>query len=419
MTSPQIIGILLAVTVLSAVFVAVNWLQERFNVDHRQRLFFLKLNLVTLWMVALAAFLILLLNGSAVISVLLPAGSTLQNTGISAQKLIFEKNNFSTAPIFIGFYLFGLTVMLVRLFISYLQMRKCLSQASTVEQSGRLVRSSDLIPSPLIFGIFVPQIFVPSRFLTEKSKEEIEVMLIHEETHLKNRDPQWILFSLLTRAFLFFTPAIFYLHRKFELEIEIACDQQTLTETHWTVQRYGNLLIDAVVSLQSSPLNPMSIYMSNTNLKRRIEAMKTKTLRKPLMAAIFGIFILGAGLTAIATTTGVSQSKELFKVKAEVLIGGKLVSSPQFIVGPKEPAVMELKSENPKTAFKMKLVASDFSSERMPDGIDLKMEVEYKTMRSQFNANPRVIVLPGQQGVVTIGSDNSETLEMRILAERQ
>lgn len=146
--------------------------------------------------------------------------------------------------------------------------------------------------------------------------------------------------------------------------------------------------------------------------------MKTKTFKKPVLAAIFGLFVLGAGLTAIATTTGVSQSKELFKVNAEVFIDGKLVSSPKFVVGPNESAEMEVKSDNPKTAFKMKILASDFSSEKIPDGIDLKMEVGYKTMHSHYSANPRAIVAPGRPGTVTIGSSNSETLEIRILAER-
>lgn len=421
MTSSQVLGVLIGLTLLSALFALFQWLQERFNIQHGRRLMFLKANIALIWSVLSVSVVILMLNAGKAIGTLLPANNILDRA-VSASKarvLLFESDSSSLSHLVLGLYALGLSIMLIRFVYSYMQMRRLLLNSSGACIAGRQVRVIDSMTSPFSFGFFNPQIFVPSEFLATRSQEEIEVMLAHEETHIENRDPQWKLFSLLTKIFLFFTPTASYLHRQLDLEMEIECDQLTMSKMKLSIQQYGNLLIDTVVNLQNSQPNPMFAYMSNTNLRRRIQAMTAKTLHRPVLTTIFGTLILAASVTAIAATSGVSKFKGQYHVKAEIIIDGKVVSSPQFIVLPNEPASLEMKSEHPESSLRMMLTAADFSNADIADGIDLKMALDYKTQTRSFRANPRMVVVPGEEGTVTIGSDSNDTLEMRIKAERQ
>jgi beta-lactamase regulating signal transducer with metallopeptidase domain len=420
-TASQVLGVLLGNTILSALFVLIYWLQEVFSVEHRQRLKFLKVNLLVTWLATMASVVILSLNAGKSIGSLFPATELLSRSivGSKARILIFESDRSSMSRALLGIYLIGVFIMLLRFLQSYFQMRRVLLNSTRAQISGRDIRVVASVTSPFSFGFFNPQIFVPSQFLTEQSLETVDVMLTHEEIHLKHRDPQWKLFSLLTRAALFFAPSAFLLHRKLELEMEIECDLQTMRKTKLQIGQYGNLLIDTVVALQSSKPNPMFTYMSNTNLRKRIEAMKAKTSNRPGLTIVFGSLVLAASATAIAATSGVSKFKGQYKVKTEILLDGKVISSPQFIVLPNEPASLEMKAEHPQAALRMMLTASDFSNAEIVDGIDLTMAVDYKTQDRSFRANPRVVVAPGEEGIVTIGSDANDTLEMRIKAERQ
>jgi len=132
-----------------------------------------------------------------------------------------------------------------------------------------------------------------------------------------------------------------------------------------------------------------------------------------------GFAILAAAAGTAAAASGANKLKNQFKVKTEILIGGKVVSSPQFVVIPNEPALLEMKSEHPEAALRMMLTAQDSTDPQVPDGIHLKMAVDYKGGGRAIRANPQVVVLSGEEALVTLGSDTNETVEMHILAERQ
>lgn len=421
MTSSQVLGILLGMAVLSAVATSIYRLQELLNVRHRQRLVFLKINLILTWLVPIASLALIYFRAGKSIGSLLPASENLNQALMvsNARVLAFQADNSILSQITISVYLLGLLITLLRFVVNYSKMRSLLLSSSMVKIDDRSVRTSEFVTSPFSFGFLNPQIFIPTVFLKEKSEKSVNVVLTHEETHIKHRDPQWKLISLVTRALLFFTPTAIYLHRKLELEMEIECDRATMLKTDVSIGEYGNFLIEATAFVQNLKPNPMFSYMSDTNLRRRIEAMKAKTFYRPVLSGIFASLVLVVGLTAVAAVSGVSKLKGQYLVKAEILLNGKVVSTPQFIVIPNEPASMEMKSEHPQSALRMMLTVSDSASLQTPEGIDLKMAVEYKTQDKAFRANPRVIVLPGEDGTVTIGSDSGDNLEMRINAVRQ
>lgn len=418
--SSQTIGVLVGATMISGLSALVYWVQEVLAVDHRERLKFLKIGLVLTWLIPIISIALLLSNSSKAIGALMPGSETLNRVLATSKASIyvFEGETFRVTQILLGVYLAGLLLMLVRFSVAYHRMRQILLHSSRATVNGRVVRSSEIIASPFSFGFLNPQIFVPGKFIAEQPSQVVEIMLTHEETHVASWDPQWKLISLLTKSILFFAPTAIYLHRKLDLEMEVECDRATMKSTATSNSEYGNLLIDTVVATQNFIPNPMFAYMSDTNLKRRIQAMKTRTFKKPVLTAALGSALLLTGVTAVAAAVGTEKFKGQYKVKAQILLDGKVVSSSQFVVLPNEPASLEMKSEQPQAALRMMLTAADYSGVNSA-GIDLKMAVDLKTADHSFRANPRVVVMPGEEGKVTIGSDDSETLEMKIIAERQ
>lgn len=416
-TSSQAIGLLMGITLLSGLFAAIYRLQSSLDIPHRQRVQFLRLGIVATWAVALSSALILSLNAGRSLGQLLPVAEPMGRImeGSRARIPVLEEPNPVLVHAILIAYGVGLMIMGVRIISAYLKMRTLLLNSSSASALGQDVFSTSLANSPFSFGFLNPRIFLPARFLSEQPAEALRVMLIHERTHVKNHDPQWKLISLLTRAAFWFAPASWYLHRKLDLETEIECDRLTMRDSGMELQRYGNLLLDAVSALQKKQ-SPMFTYMTDNNLRRRIEAMKTKTRACPSLSIFFGGLMLIASATAIAATTGPSRLKNLYKVKAEVLVDGRLVSSPQFIVRPKDPASLEMKSESPPdTTLQMRLTAFDSASADVTDGIALEMDVDYETQDRHVRASPRIIVTPGEEGVVTLGSSG---VQMKITAER-
>lgn len=420
-TSSQALGVLVEAALLSLLFTSIYWLQNALNIDHKQRVRFLRLGIIATWGVTLLSIVILSLNTRHSIGQLLPTTEPLRKIvdNSTARVWIFEGYNSFVVHLILSGYLIGLAITIGRIISSYLKMRKLLLNSSSESVAGLEFRSTQFTEAPFSFGFLNPQIFLPRRLLLDQSPDTLRVMLIHEKTHVKNRDPRWKIISLLTRAILFFTPTSWYLHRKLELETEIECDRLTIKESGVGLQKYGSLLIDALADIQDRKQNPIFTYMSDNNLRRRIEAMKAKTLQRPLLSIVFSSLIIAASATAIAATAGVSKFKGQYMIKADILMAEKVIASPQIIAFQNEPASIEMVSEHPEEILQMTLTASEYSNINVTRGIDLKMVIDYKTKNQSIRANTRIVVVPGKEGIVTIGANPNSAMKVKITAERQ
>jgi Zn-dependent protease with chaperone function len=416
-----VVNLILIVSVFSLLAAGIFYFQDFFKVSNRQKLYFLKLNTVLIWVIPLLVGPTRSLSGVKVLGNLLPASPLLANKLLlnRTQFSVIDSDHFLFLDVMLIFYFIGVSIMVLRLVRSYLAMRRLLLSSSMIEIKNTMVRISNCISTPFSFGFLNPQIFLPRSLLSNVSENSIKIILAHEKNHIANHDCQWKLFSLLTRCFLFFSPISYYLHQKFELEIEIECDRLTINGSNTTISEYGNILIQAVAKLNELRPNEMLTYISDSNLKRRIYAMKTKTTQQPLITLFFaGLSFLGS-LTAIATASDLPSLKGHFYIRADMILNGKIVSSPQFKVLPEEPALLEMISDNPKNELKIKLVASDSENAEVPEGIELQMAVHYQLQDRLFKFNPHVIVVPGEDSKFVIGTDGNSTLEMKLRAERQ
>lgn len=418
-SSSKIVTLLLALGLLSFVASVFYRVHERFNIDHQQRLRFLKLSLILTVVLGVTGTLLLALPSAESLVAFSPALDQVNRALAQARLPVVATNEpLQVSHVLLGLYVLGLTLAMSRLLRSYIKMRRFLLTSPQKVLQGVALRTNAQIASPFSFGFLHPQIFMPTTYFAEQPERSVQLALAHEATHIRHHDPQWQLISLFVRNLLFFTPTAFFLHRKMELEMEVICDRVTMQRTQTSVTEYGHLLIDAIATLRTSKPNPMFAYMSDTHLRRRIQAMKTQTLNRPVLAVLFSAFTVIAGAVAIAATTSSAPLMSQYKIRIDVIVDGKVVSSPQITTVGSETAMLKMESEKPKQKLQMKVIATDFSNAEIHNGIDLKMAVDYETEGRSIQTTPRVIVLSGQEATISLGTNSGENLELKVNAER-
>ncbi len=415
MIAQQFLILIFAIGVFAMLITAVYTIFDFLNVQPRQRLKFIKMGLISAWLILLASALLHSFFKSSA-SGSLNIVSEFNNFAQRNATHIFDKSPSHLPQLLLAIYVAVVVWMLLRLVISFLQAKKLFKDSQEINVNGYKVYKTKCISNPLSFGFLNPKIFI-SEDLLSKDPRSIELALTHEATHIANNDHPWKLFSLFTRAFLFFVPTMNYLHRKFELEMEIECDQNTISKTHSTAYEYGNLLLEFAQALNVP--QPYSVYtnMTDSTLTKRIIVMKTKMARRPVLTMVFGLAVLAAGIVATVATSGATKLGERFYVEVAVLIAGKVVSKPSFELLRGEPASLSYGSSTAE--IRMMLTATDADEKILPNGIHLVMDMAYQGQGQSVKANPQVIVKPGEPAIVQLNSGNGDSVEMQILAFRK
>lgn len=106
---------------------------------------------------------------------------------------------------------------------------------------------SGKVNSPMLIGLRRPCIILPSELIAEMAGKENDVCLIlhHELVHYKRRDIwyKWVFQTVL--CIHWFNPLLYWFHRKFHVDCELACDEMVMTLlTEEGRKAYGNVLLD-------------------------------------------------------------------------------------------------------------------------------------------------------------------------------
>lgn len=101
------------------------------------------------------------------------------------------------------------------------------------------------VHSPVVYGFLKPVILLPVSLATKLTTREIETLLIHEISHIRNDDYllNWLL--IIAGHIYFFNPFMKVLTANIELEREMACDIQVLMFKYTPVEYAAALLTTA------------------------------------------------------------------------------------------------------------------------------------------------------------------------------
>ena len=162
----------------------------------------------------------------------------------------------------------------------------------------RFYKSKNLA-SPLSFGILRPAIVIPEG--TEE--KELHFVLLHEQTHIKDKDAVLKTLALFALSLNWFNPLVWFMVKIFERDIERYCDERVLKKIGAEKALfYANTILD-FAERESLSLN----YFSAASLCERVTSiMKTKHKKQNIFVSAL---VLGAVLLTI-TACGTLPEKE-------------------------------------------------------------------------------------------------------------
>ncbi len=204
----------------------------------------------------------------------------------------------------------GLTAMLAYGLAAFIRIRKRVEEAVPLRDHIRLC---DAVKSPFIFGVFRPQIYLPS----DIDGEEMEYVLAHEETHLKRRDHWWKLAGFCLLAVYWFHPLVWAAYILFCRDIELACDEKVIKDMNLDGKKaYSRALVEYSSSGKRMLVCPLAF--GEIGIKERVKNILR--YKKPAVWIIAAAIVLCA---AVAVCFLTNPKKDVYLIKIKVPAGSE------------------------------------------------------------------------------------------------
>ena len=204
----------------------------------------------------------------------------------------------------------GMTVMALWFLAANLRFARSLRRTRVPldgVESKHPVYICDDIPSPCLFGLFRPAIYVTSA--AAKNEDRLRFVIAHEETHARHLDPLWSLARSVCLAVWWFNPLVWLAAYCSKADCELACDEGVLARLGETERvPYGETLL-ALVPVRRGG-DPMLAATTMTAGKRQMKdrIQRIAEHKRPLAVALVAVLAL-TGIVCAATFTGARQSE--------------------------------------------------------------------------------------------------------------
>lgn len=126
------------------------------------------------------------------------------------------------------------------------------------------------ITSPLTHGFLKPVILIPASLVTGLHARQLEAIVTHELTHIKNLDYLFNMILLITESLYFFNPFFFRLTSAIRLEQEKECDRAVVNSKHDAVF-YAETLLSVAAYRQNKLITVQAFSGSGSQLRKRIQ----------------------------------------------------------------------------------------------------------------------------------------------------
>lgn len=153
--------------------------------------------------------------------------------------------------------------------------------------------------SAFTVGTLRPKIFI----FTGSNEEALRIMLRHEMIHISRHDIFLKQLTALATYLHWFNPLLFFLRRKMELTIELACDECLIQNaSEQSIRQYANLLLET--ARYESPVRMSNHFSERNNMKERIKFIMNshcyRSWKRYLVLAIMVFLIFGTSFVSLA-----------------------------------------------------------------------------------------------------------------------
>ena len=170
------------------------------------------------------------------------------------------------------------------------------------------VRSSDLISSPLTYGILRPVILLPKQ-LDRNDPVALKYVLTHEYVHIRRFDAITKILFAAVLCIHWFNPFVWVMYVLANRDMELSCDA-------WVIRMmgaknrssYALMLIN--MEERRNGMSALYSHFGKTAISERIEAIM-KFKKTSILACAFALVLVVGATTAFATSSGAWQEFDL------------------------------------------------------------------------------------------------------------
>ena len=170
------------------------------------------------------------------------------------------------------------------------------------------VRSSDLISSPLTYGILHPVILLPKK-LDRNDQVALKYVLTHEYVHIRRFDAITKILFAAVLCIHWFNPFVWVMYVLANRDMELSCDA-------WVIRMMGAknrssyALMLIKMEEQRSGMSALCSHFGKNAISERIEAIM-KFKKTSILACAFALVLVVGATTAFATSTGAWREFDL------------------------------------------------------------------------------------------------------------
>ncbi|MBR6783216.1 MAG: leucine-rich repeat protein [Clostridia bacterium] len=138
-------------------------------------------------------------------------------------------------------WLCGVAVMLLYWICSVIRIKHRLRESVPLYTKKERIYICDRIPSPFIFGIIRPKIYMPSGI----TPSDAECVIAHERAHISRRDYIWKPLAFLLLSVYWFNPILWVAYIYFCRDIELATDEKVIKSNGEEIKiQYSHALLN-------------------------------------------------------------------------------------------------------------------------------------------------------------------------------
>ena len=170
------------------------------------------------------------------------------------------------------------------------------------------VRSSDLISSPLTYGILHPVILLPKK-LDRNDQVALKYVLTHEYVHIRRFDAITKILFAAVLCIHWFNPLVWVMYVLANRDIELSCDA-------WVIRMMGEkkrssyALMLIKMEERRNGMSALWNHFGKNAISERIEAIM-KFKKTSILACAFALVLVVGATTAFATSSGAWQEFDL------------------------------------------------------------------------------------------------------------
>ncbi len=237
-----------------------------------------------------------------------------------AEKTETQKTEISFADILPAVWISGAALCGAFFAVKHiLSVRKIMSTAFPFEEKPEGLKDSSIrlyknkiLCSPLSFGFLRPAIVLPEDILPE----QLPFVLLHEQTHIKNRDAFIKLIGIFALCLNWFNPFAWLTVKYLDRDLERYCDEKVLSSIgKEKAAGYANTILD-FAERESFSLS----FFSAAPLSERIASIMKNNNKKAHLPAVLCVFMAMIILmTACGTVPKEPEVKNDYEELAEIL----------------------------------------------------------------------------------------------------